>query len=97
MPANIAAHVETHLETFLRMQPIGQTQAAVDSVAQRQTCAIKTRINNLQPLISTITALASTHLLRSISLDAKRQQQSGQEIIDNIGDVAATVLLKILG
>lgn len=94
MPANIAAHVETHLETFLRMQPIGQTQAAVDSVAQRQTCAVKTRINNLLPLISAITALASLHPLKPISLVAKRQE-SGQEIIDNIGDVAATVSLKI--
>ena len=95
MPANIAALVETHLETFLRMQLTGQTQAAVDSVVQRPTCAIKTRINNLQPLTSAITAFANTHLLKSISLITKRQER-WQEIIDNAGDVAATVSLKIL-
>lgn len=72
MPANMAALVGTHWETFLRMQPVGQTQAAVDPVAQRQTCAIMTRIDNLQLLISVITALANTRLLKSISLVTKR-------------------------
>ena len=94
MPANIAAHVGTHLETFSRMQPTGQTLAVVDSVAQKQTCAIKKRINNPQHPISAVAALASRHLLKSTSLVAKRKQSG--EIIDNIGGVAAIVSQKIL-
>jgi len=93
MPANMAAPAETHWGTFLRMQPIGQTQAVVDSVLKRQTFAIKTRINNLQLLISAITVSASTHLPKSTDLVAKGQE-SWQEITDNINDVAATVSQK---
>ena len=93
MPANMAAHVATHLGISSRMQRMAQIQAAVGLAAQRQTG--KDRITSQLPPISTAAVLASRHPLTMPTILVAKRLQSGV-IINNIGGVVATALLKTL-
>lgn len=93
MPANMAAHVATHLGISSRMQRMAQIQAAAGLAVQRQTG--KDRITSQLPPIPTAAVLASRHPLTMPTILVAKRLQSGV-IIDNIGGVVATVLLKTL-